>query len=64
MIMVGTTLGSLVVAEDRDLPKKKTNIIGNIIRFFFYLFVWIFIALFRKVSDSPEVGFFPAKLFD
>ena len=49
MIMVGTTLGSLVVAEDRDLPKKKTNIIGNIIRFFFYLLVWTVIALFINI---------------
>ena len=37
------------MAEQRDLPKKKTNFIGNIIRFFFYLLVWIVFALMINI---------------
>ena len=47
--MAGITQESLIVAESNTLKKKKTNFIGNTIRFFFYLIVWIFIALFINI---------------
>ena len=38
------------MAEERDsIPKKKTNFVGNIIRFFFYLLVWTVFALLINI---------------
>ena len=37
------------MAEESSRPKKKTNFVGNIIRFFFYLLVWTVFALLINI---------------